>query len=206
MTSGLHIVFEGPEAVGKSTQIEMTGQWLESLGHDVVLTREPGDTDLGAELRRLLLDTDIDIDPRAEALMMAADRAQNVSDVLTPALERGNVVISDRHVPSSLVYQGVVRGLGVEEISRLSAFACKGHVADIVIVLDLPDDLTRERAKDEPDRIESEGEDFHQNVRDSYRDLTKTFGWSRVDAHGTPDEVLCRIMDLILPLLSSKSM
>jgi dTMP kinase len=202
---GIHIVFEGPEAVGKSTQIQRAGQWLQDQGHNVVLTREPGDTPLGKELRRLLLDSDMHIDPRAEALMMAADRAQNVADVVVPNLDAGTIVISDRHIPSSLVYQGVVRGLGIETIAELSAFACNGHSADLVLVLDLDDDLARARAKAEPDRMEREGEEFHQNVRDAYRELTTTFGWQRVDAFGDEDEVFARITDLISPLLDDKS-
>ncbi len=194
---GIHVVFEGPEAVGKSTQIQKTKDWLEEQGFNVVLTREPGGTEIGLKLRQLLLETDYDFDYRAEALLMAADRAQNVSEVIHPNLSKGNVVISDRHVPSSLVYQGVVRGLGVEEIKAINDFACGFHTPDLILCFDLDDDLAKSRASDKPDRIESEGEEFHQRIRDAYRELTETFSWSRVDANGSQDEVFMRISDLI---------
>jgi len=202
---GIHIVFEGPEAVGKSTQIVKLQEFLEGLGYTVVRTREPGVAGLGEKLRELLLDTEIYIAPRAEALMMAADRAQNVDVEILPALAQGSVVLSDRHVPSSLVYQGVVRGLGVQEVKSLSGFACNGHVPDIVLCFDLQDDLAKSRAKDSPDRMEREGEEFHQQVRDAYRSLSEEFKWSVVDANGSEDQVFERIKDLISPLLVDDS-
>lgn len=201
MSTGVHIVFEGPEAVGKSTQIARTVKFLEEQGRIVTLTREPGSTELGKMLRNILLDSDLEINARAEALLMAADRAHDVSEVIVPALQSGNVVLSDRYVPSSLVYQGVVRGLGVEVVAQISEFACSGHNADITICFDLDDDHARARAKAEPDRMEREGEQFHQKVRDAYRELTQTFGWNRIDAMGSEDEVFARIVDLITPLL-----
>lgn len=202
MTSqGIHIVFEGPEAVGKSTQIARTVAFLEEQGRTVTLTREPGSTELGLMLRNILLDSHLEINARAEALLMAADRAQDVSEIIVPAIENGNIVLSDRYTPSSLVYQGVVRGLGVDAVAQLSDFACAGHNADITLCFDLDDDLARARAKSEPDRMEREGEQFHQKVRDAYRELSNTFGWSRVDAMGSEDEVFARIVDLISPAL-----
>ncbi|HQZ14734.1 MAG TPA: dTMP kinase [Acidimicrobiia bacterium] len=205
MGLGVHIVFEGPEAVGKSTQILKLQEYLEGLGHVVVRSREPGVAGLGEKLRELLLDTDIYISPRAEALMMAADRAQNVDVEIMPALKAGSIVLSDRHVPSSLVYQGVVRGLGVDQVKSLSDFACDGHQADIVLCFDLEDGLAKSRGKENPDRMEREGEEFHQQVRDAYRTLSKKFRWSIVDAHGSEDEVFERIKNLISPLLVDNS-
>lgn len=202
---GIHIVFEGPEAVGKSTQIIRTRDQLLQQGFEVVMTREPGVAGYGAKLRELILDTDIYITPRAEALAMASDRAQNVEIEIVPAVEQGKIVLSDRHVPSSLVYQGVVRGLGVDAVSKLSEFACAGHVPDLVLCFDLDDELAKARAKQTPDRMEREGDDFHQRVRDAYRILTDQFGWSRIDANGSEDEVFSQIMDLIKPFLSDKS-
>ena len=104
MSNGVHIVFEGPDAVGKSTQIALTKKYLEELGHKVVLTREPGGTEVGLMLRKILLETNLNIDPHAEALMMASDRAQDVHEIIMPAIERGDIVLSDRFIPSSLVY------------------------------------------------------------------------------------------------------
>lgn len=201
---GLHIVFEGPDSVGKSTQIQSTKEYLEKKGFEVVLTREPGGTQVGSMLRTILLDTDIEIDPRAEALMMAADRAQDVSEVIVPATRSGKIVLSDRYIPSSLVYQGVVRGLGVETVSNLSEFAAGDHQPDLIVCFELDDDLAQSRADAEPDRIEKEGDVFAQSIRDTYRTLSKEQSWSVVDANGTAKEVFERIIDLINPLLENK--
>jgi dTMP kinase len=205
MSPGIHIVFEGPEAVGKSTQISLCEKYLRDRGYSVIATREPGDTYLGAKLRELLLETDLDIDPRAEALMMAADRAQNVAQIVIPALRRGDIVISDRHVPSSLVYQGVVRGLGVDTIEELSNFARGDHRPDIIICFDIDDEVAKSRMKPEPDRMEREGDIFHQNVRDAYRALSQEYGWALVDASGSPEEVFAQVTDLIEPILPGKA-
>lgn len=201
---GIHIVFEGPDSVGKSTQIELIKNYLVDTGYDVVLTREPGGTEIGSMLRTILLDSDIYVDPRAEALMMAADRAQHIYEVIKPACENGSIVLSDRYIPSSLVYQGVVRGLGVNEVAKLSKFAVDGHEPDLVLCFDLDDDLARQRADEKPDRIEKEGEAFAQNIRDTYRKLSSEFGWAVVDANGTTGEVYARIVDLINPYLQNK--
>jgi dTMP kinase len=125
--TGRFIVFEGGDGSGKSTQVPLLADWLRGRGRDVVETREPGGTPLGEMLRTVVLHGDTAVDARAEALLMAADRAEHVSAVIRPALERGSWVISDRHVPSSLVYQGVVRGLGVIEVEEVNAWATGGR-------------------------------------------------------------------------------
>lgn len=203
--SGVHIVFEGPDSVGKSTQIKLTEKYLLNSGLRVTLTREPGGSPVGAMLRKILLDTDVEIDDRAEALMMAADRAADVAQVIVPACQRGEIVLSDRYIPSSLVYQGVVRGLGVEEVASLSAFAVGDHEPDIVLCFDLDDDIAAARADEQPDRIEQEGQGFQQQIRDAYRRLSTQFSWNTVDASGTHDEVFARIVDLISPYIPDKS-
>lgn len=197
MNKGLHIVFEGPDAVGKSTQIQLTKEYIESLGRKVVLTREPGGTSVGLELRKILLETDLPIHPRAEALMMAADRAQDVHEIILPSIEFGIDVLSDRFIPSSLVYQGVVRELGVDTIYKLSEFALGGHIPDITLCFDLEDELAVSRMDKNPDRIEREGLDFHQKVRDAYRDLAIQFSWDRIDVNGSVEEVFERIKKII---------
>jgi len=202
---GLHIVFEGPEAVGKSTQIQKLYDYLSNEGYKVLKTRQPGMAGLGERLREILLNTDIYIDPRAEALLMAADRAQNVAVEIVPAIENGEIVLSDRHVPSSLVYQGLVRDLGIDEVFTLSEFACNDHDPDITLCFDLADDLAIARAKPQPDRMEREGKEFHQKIRDGYRQLAKderyNKGWVVIDALGDEDEVFARILKAIEPLL-----
>lgn len=202
---GLHIVFEGPDGAGKSTQIELLKDYLTSEGFGVTLAREPGGTEIGKSLRKILLETDADIDPRAEALMMAADRAQDVAEVIVPNLEKGQIVLSDRYIPSSLVYQGYARNLGEKIIAELSDFATNGHVPDLILCFDIDDDLAKSRMDEIPDRIEKEGEEFAQFVRETYRKLSKSNNWSRIDANGTTDEVFSQIKNLIIPLLPAKN-
>jgi dTMP kinase len=183
------VVLEGGDATGKSTQVERLAARLRDTGVEVVATFEPGATPLGARLRALLLHDDGPVDPVAEALLMAADRAEHVAEVLRPALARGAWVVSDRFVPSSLAYQGVGRGLGVAEIEQLNALATAGIEPDLVIVLDLAPDAARRRMGATRDRLEGEDDAFALAVHEAYRDLAKARAWALVDADGTPDEV-----------------
>jgi dTMP kinase len=203
MTTGLgrFIVIEGGEGVGKSTQVERLAATLRASGREVVVTFEPGDTRLGAELRAALLHADTAIDPRAELLLMLADRAQHVAEVIRPALERGAFVVCDRYEPSSLAYQGVARGLGVDEVERLSQWSAHGVEPDVVIVLDIPDAVAEARVSADRDRFERAGDDFHAWVRSAYRDLAATRGWLLVPADGTPDAVAARVLAALEPVL-----
>lgn len=200
---GLFVVLEGGEACGKSTQLHHLGDRLEAQGVDVVLTREPGGTPVGEALRALVLEGE-GLDARAEALAIAADRAEHVRAVVRPALERGAIVVSDRYVPSSLCYQGVGRGLGVDEVERLSTFATGGLAADLVIVLDVPEDVAAARSGPVRDRMEAEGEDFHARVRAAYRELSPERGWVVLDGTGSPEEVEARVWSHVEPLVDSK--
>jgi dTMP kinase len=193
-SAGRFIVVEGGEGVGKSTQVPRLAASLRASGREVVVTHEPGDTKLGAELRAVLLHSDTDLDPRAELLLMIADRAQHLADVITPALARGAIVVCDRYEPSTLAYQGVARGLGVERVERLSEFATAGVEPDVVVVLDLADEIAEARVSADRDRFERAGADFHARVRAAYRDLAPARGWILVDADGTPDEVAARML------------
>jgi dTMP kinase len=186
---GQFLVLEGGDATGKSTQIERLAARLRELGLEVVTTFEPGATPLGRRLRALVLDGDDPVDPVAEALMMAADRAQHVTEVVRPALARGAWLVSDRFLPSSLTYQGVGRGLGVEEVEELNALATAGIEPDLVVVLDLSPDVARQRLGAQRDRLEAEDEAFVLAVHEAYRDLAPSHGWVLVNADGTPDEV-----------------
>jgi len=198
---GRFIVVEGGEGVGKSTQVERLAAALRSDGREVVVTYEPGDTKTGAELRAVLLHADTALDPRAELLLMLADRAQHVAEVVRPALERGAVVVCDRFEPSSLAYQGVARGLGVDAVERSSKWAAGGVEPDLVIVLDLPDATAEARVSPDRDRFERAGTDFHAAVRAAYRDLAPARGWALVDADGTPDEVATRVLGAVAAVL-----
>jgi dTMP kinase len=166
------IAFEGGEATGKSTQARLLA---ERLGDRAVLTREPGATALGAAIRALLLDGVDAVDPRAEALLMAADRAQHVAEVVRPALDAGRVVVTDRYVGSSLAYQGHGRALGVDAVAALSAFATDGLDADLVVLLTVPAAVRaarlRERLGAGLDRLERAGDDFHDRVEHGFRAL-----------------------------------
>ena len=139
------VVLEGGDATGKSTQVRRLATRLREAGHEVVETFEPGATPLGAQLRALLLDDAHAVDPIAEALLMAADRAEHIAEVVRPGLQQGAWVVSDRFIPSSLAYQGVGRGLGVAEVEQLNELASAGLVPDLVVVLDLSPEVARER-------------------------------------------------------------
>nr|WP_230417073.1 dTMP kinase [Micromonospora tarapacensis] len=176
VSAGLFVVFEGGEGAGKSTQLAELAERLRSQGRDVVVTREPGATGIGARIRSLVLDTTADEapSPRAEALLYAADRAHHVATVVRPALVRGAVVISDRYVDSSLAYQGAGRTLPVDEVSWLSSWATGGLKPDLVVLLDVDPrtGLSRVAARSETaDRLEAESVAFHERVRYAFLDL-----------------------------------
>jgi len=196
------VVVEGGEGVGKSTQVERLATALRRTGGEVVVTFEPGDTKIGRELRNVLLHAEADLDPRAELLLLLADRAQHVAEVIRPARERGAAVVCDRFTPSSLAYQGIARGLGVEDVERLSAWAEAGVTPDVVIVLDLPDEIAEARVSAERDRFERAGSRFHGTVRDAYRRLAAERGWALVDASGAPEAVAERVLAAVASHIS----
>ncbi|HYN17884.1 MAG TPA: dTMP kinase, partial [Actinomycetes bacterium] len=164
---GRLIAFEGVEGAGKSTQLELLRRELEGRGREVVVTREPGGTPVGERVRALLLDPEVEIHPRAEALLFAAARAELVERVIRPALERGAVVLCDRYLDSSLAYQGGARGLGRGPVEEVNRFATGGLLPDLVVLLDLdPAEGLRRRPGDR-DRIEALDLEFHRRVRDA---------------------------------------
>lgn len=168
--TGLFITLEGGDGAGKSTQAALLAGWLEQQGIEVVRTREPGGTPLGAALRELLLHGS-DVSPRAEAMLYAADRAQHVAEVVRPALARGAAVVQDRYIDSSLAYQGAGRPLEAEEIRGLSEWASEGLWPVLTVLLDVSPELAAERraaAGDRADRLEREAAEFHRRVRDGF--------------------------------------
>lgn len=189
MSVGRFIVLEGGDGTGKSTQVRRLAERLRGRGHEVIETFEPGATALGARLRSLLLEGGTAIDPAAEALLMAADRAQHVAEVLRPGLDRGAWIVSDRFVPSSLAYQGVGRGLGIEPVEALSAFATTGVEPDLVVVLAVSHAEARRRLGGERDRLEGEAVEFVDAVHRAYADLATSRGWVVVDGEAGPDAV-----------------
>jgi dTMP kinase len=191
--SGRFVVLEGGEGTGKSTQAKRLVARVRDSGRDALLTHEPGDSDVGRAIRDLLLHEDFTLDGRGELLLMLADRAQHVSEVIRPALAAGQVVVCDRFTPSSLAYQGVGRGLGVDAVEQMSAFATDGLAPDLVIVLDLADATAETRIGAARDRMERAGFEFHAAVREAYRKLAAERGWTVVDASGSRDDVAQRI-------------
>jgi dTMP kinase len=186
---GQFVVLEGNDGCGKSTQAGRLVRRLEDAGLTVTATFEPGATELGRTLREVMLGGVLAISPRAEAMLMAADRAQHVHDVIEPALARGAWVVSDRFVGSSLAYQGGARGLGVDAVAELNRFATGDLEPDLVVYLTAPVDVLRARQKAHRDRIESEGDDFLETVSAAYDELARALGWCVVDATPEPDVV-----------------
>jgi dTMP kinase len=196
------IVIEGGEGSGKSTQVERVARWLRGRSDDVVATFEPGDTKVGAQIRNVLLHGETALDPRAELLLLLADRAQHVAEVIRPALKRGAIVVSDRFTPSTLAYQGVARGLGVDVVETWSTLACGEVEPDVIVVLDVPDTIADSRVTRDRDRVEQEGDSFHTRVRSAYRELAPSRGWIVVDGNGSPAEVEARVRAVVAPLFS----
>ena len=185
--TGRLIAFEGGEAVGKSTQARLLAERIGAL-----LTFEPGATDLGAQIRSLVLDASgVLPSPRAEALLMAADRAQHVAEVIHPALEAGSHVVTDRFIGSSLAYQGFGRGLGPDEVLALSLFATGGLQSDLIVLLAVSESVARSRLPSPGDRIEAEAGQFHRRVLEGYRALAaqNPDQWVVIDGDRPVDEV-----------------
>jgi dTMP kinase len=194
---GLFIVLEGIEGSGKSTQVRLLAERLKRAGIPHLLTREPGGTPVGEDVRQILLHKAGDLPVRAELLLMLTARAVLVETVVRPALEGGRVVIADRFALSTLAYQGYGRGLDLSEVHALNAFATGGLEPDVTLVIDVPlEEGTARRAAagKHPDRIESAGEEFHRRVAGAYGLLASTGGnVQRVDGAGSPEEVSERI-------------
>lgn len=198
MTAPLFIVVEGIDGCGKSTQARLLAERLRAEGREVVLTREPGGTEPGQVIRSVVLAAATEtLDPRTEALLIAADRAEHAARVIRPALERGADVVSDRYVPSSLAYQGVGRGLGVEVVDDLSRWATGGLVPDLVVVVDVDDATAAARRGTARDRLEAAGEAFAAAVAGAYRDLAQVQGWTVVDGSGSPGSVAEAVWELV---------
>ena len=180
------IAFEGGDASGKTTQARRVADNL-----NAVFTREPGGTTIGESLRAILLDPNEKVALRAEALLMAASRAQLVADVISPALREGRHVVTDRFIASSLTYQGYASGLAVEDVLSLSLFATESLRPDLTLLIDIPVEESIKRRGLNPDRFEQEDISFHQKVRNGYLDLAAVENekWAVIDGTGNPQEV-----------------
>lgn len=200
MSGGLFITLEGGDGVGKSTQAALLEGWLTEQGRTVVRTREPGGTAAGVEIREIVLHHRGDIAPRAEALLYAADRAHHIATVVRPALARGEVVVQDRYIDSSVAYQGAGRVLDAEQIRDLSLWAAEGLLPDLTILLDLDEEAARARldtSRTRYDRLEAERSDFHARVRSAYLRLAddEPDRFLVVDASRPVEEIAAEIRD-----------
>ena len=210
MTSGLWITLEGGDGSGKTTQATLLEQWLREQGRSVVRTREPGGTEVGVLIRDIVLHHRGDIAPRAEALLYAADRAHHIATLVRPALERGEVVIQDRYLDSSVAYQGAGRVLDGGEIRDLSLWAAEGALPDVTVLLDVDPATARERldAADKPfDRLEAEKSAFHERVRAAFLALAdaEPERFLVVDATQPIDEIADAIRTRVSERLSALS-
>ena len=200
----MFITFEGIDGVGKSTQLDLLQQWLTAAGHDVVRTLEPGGTELGKEIRHLLLHRKGDVAPRSEALLYAADRAHHVATVVRPAIAAGKVVLSDRYFDSSVAYQGAARELDVDQVREISLWAVDNLLPDLTILLDLSAEQAMHRRNKtgvEPDRLEQEKVDFFERAREQYLKLAVEPRFLIVDANLSVDEIQAQVRARVAELI-----
>jgi dTMP kinase len=181
------VTFEGLDGSGKTTQVELLRKVLEQEGREVVVTREPGGTELGEHVRDVVLHRDLEIGPWAEAALFAAARAQLVEAVIAPAIERGADVLCDRYIDSSLAYQGIARGLGVDRVLDLNMQATHGLLPDRTVLLLVDAAESRQRTSETWDRIEREDDDFVGKVDRAYRELAELFPGRILAVDGTQD-------------------
>lgn len=173
MKKGLFITFEGADGCGKTTQMKLLADYLKTQGLEVVLTREPGGKGLGERVREILLNYDGEVSDRCESFLFLADRAQNIDIIVNPAVEQGKIVLCDRHIDSTVAYQGYGRGLDLERIKMLNNLATNGRKPDLTIVFDIDVETSMKRVGSEKDRMESAGIEFHNKVRNGYLEIAK---------------------------------
>ncbi|MBR1772620.1 MAG: dTMP kinase [Eubacterium sp.] len=209
MNRGIFITMEGPDGSGKSTQIELLKEYLEGAGYDVLITREPGGNRISEAIREIILNSEYtEMSPVTEMMLYASARAQLIAEVIGPAIESGKAVISDRFVDSSLVYQGMARGLGVETVYEINKVAIGEYMPQLTIMLDLPAEVGISRKKDqkELDRMELESLEFHKKVAAGYREMAQRFPEriKSIDATLPIEEIYGIIKGSVEGLLGSK--
>lgn len=206
---GIFITLEGPDGSGKSTIARLLQKHIEDLGLKCILTREPGGTDIGEDIRNVLLDNkNTKMSGRAEALLYAASRAQHVEEKIKPYLDQGYVVISDRYVFSSLAYQGCARGLGIEEVMEINRFAMNNVYPDSILFFDISPEvaLSRKFVNREGDRLENEGDEFHKTTYDGYKKAISIYNENVevINAGGDIKQVLNQCVEKLSQLLNAE--
>lgn len=202
----MFIAVEGMDGSGKSTQIAMLKERFQTLNKEVLVTREPGGTRIGEMIREMLLDAaNQEMMSRTEALLYAASRAQHVEEVIIPATKQGRIVISDRFVISSYVYQGIARGLGLEAVKQINDFATGGRMPDVTIFLFVKEEtaIQRKKVQKELDRLESEAISFHEKVNKGFVEIAQGYSYPKiiVQADSSPEEVHTKIWEQMKTLL-----
>lgn len=201
-TRGKFITFEGCDGCGKSTQLRMLSEYLEAQGVAHIFTREPGGGKISEAIRQILLDgKNAEMTDECEALLYSASRVQHLADRVEPALKEGKLVVCDRYVDSSLAYQAYARGLGVDFVTKINAFALENYLPDVTVFIDLSpaDAFKRKHGADENDRLEQAGMSFHEKVYEGYKTLAKENPnrFAVVDGRKTPDEIFADVLSIL---------
>lgn len=201
---GYFITFEGADGCGKTTQIELIKKYLDEKNIENILTREPGGSDLGVHLRKILLHYENPVSNVAETFLYLADRAQHIEYKIKPALKEGKVVLCDRHTDSTIAYQGYGRNQSIDEIKHLNSIATQGLVPHLTIVFDVETEIAQKRLKGEKDRLEAEGIEFHKKLRKGYLDIAKNDPKrvKIIDANQSIEEVFTDTKKVIEELLN----
>ncbi len=204
MAQGIFVTFEGIDGCGKSLMLNMVQKWLTGAGYEVLSTLEPGGSDLGQIFRQMLLDSSYgSVDSHTETLLFMVDRSRHVANVIAPALAKGQVVLCDRYIDSTIAYQGGGRGLDIQELSKLNEFAINGVLPDLTLYLSLPIEQALQRIPGTKDRLEQENIDFFARVAAEYDRLALQYPdrMQKIDATGSPDEVFALVKAAISKVL-----
>ena len=199
MAKGLFITFEGADGCGKTTQMKLIDEYLRGKGFRTLMTREPGAKGLGERVREILLNYDGEVSPACESFLFLADRAQNMDCIIKPAVEKGVIVLCDRHTDSTIAYQGYGRGVNIDELKNLNDIATGGRKPDLTIVFDIDVQTSQARVGEEKDRMESAGVEFFERVRKGYLEIAKREPErvKVVDSMRTIEEIHNEVVELI---------
>ena len=200
---GLFITFEGADGCGKTTQINLLKDYLENKNYEIITTLEPGGSDIGKKLRQILLHHDGFVSPRAEMFMYLADRAQHIDTVIKNNVEKNKIVLCDRHIDSTVAYQGYGRGEDIEQINLLNEIATEGYKPDLTFVFDVDSEVAQKRVGNVKDRLESEGLEFHRKIRQGYLELAKKYPnrIKVINSNKTIEEVFEQVKKIIDEIL-----
>ena len=204
MNRGLFITFEGADGCGKTTQLNLLEKYLKDKGLDVIVTREPGAKGLGEKFREILLNYDGIVSDRCESFLFLADRAQNIDTIVKPAVSSGKIVLCDRHIDSSVAYQGYGRGLDIQQIKNLNTIAAGGMLPDLTLVFDIDIETSMQRVGNNKDRMENSGNEFFNRVRNGYLELAKQESdrIKVVDSTASIDDIHNKVKNIVLDLLN----